>query len=75
MNEASKGKSLVLFRATSLMAAIVLYILSIGPAALLAKGSSRGDRAARIIYAPVIWLHENTFLAEPLEAYVAWWGV
>ena len=28
----------------------------------------------RVVYDPVVWLHGNTFLFEPLESYWLAWG-
>ncbi len=57
----------------ALVGGLVLYVLSIGPAAALVS-----NRAALTIlpkvYAPVIWLHDHTFLEKPLEWYVGLFG-
>jgi hypothetical protein len=54
----------------------LLYVLSIGPAARLMKGSpARFTMQLRAFYYPVIWLHDHTVLKKPLEVYVALWGV
>ncbi len=71
----SKGSSgwLLVF----LFAVPLLYVLSIGPAAVLII-PAQDQRIVRVferIYAPVIWLHDHTLLKEPLEAYVESWGV
>ena len=53
---------------------IVLYVLSIGPAAVIAQRTGGGAwRVFRVVYAPLIWLYENTPLREPLEHYVGFW--
>jgi len=52
--------------------AVVLYFLSIGPAAWLNSKDYLSDQAG-IIYYPIIYLHDNTFLKEPLEWYVELW--
>lgn len=54
---------------------LVLYVLSCGPAAVLTERSRLIKIDTwRIIYAPVVWMHDNTPLKEPLEKYVKWWG-
>jgi len=56
-------------------AALALYVLSVGPAVLLAK--NRGNAAKNTVeqvYAPLVWLHRNTPLRRPLDAYVELWG-
>lgn len=55
--------------------AVLLYVLSVGPAVLLSIKTGDGGRSIRIFYAPVIWLHENTPLKKPIEAYLFLWGV
>jgi hypothetical protein len=59
------------------LVAPLLYVLSIGPVVAIAErtNSTQSLELLKIVYAPVIWLHDHTFLKEPLEAYVALWGV
>ena len=52
----------------------VLYVLSIGPVVALVEATGVGREASKVFYAPVIWLHHNTPLKEPLEAYGELWG-
>ena len=75
MNEASEGKSPVFSWFVLLAVGGILYVLSIGPAALLARPYGAGSDVIRVVYAPVIWLHDHTILARPLEAYVSLWGL
>ena len=51
-----------------------LYVLSIGPVVALVEKTGVGGEEARVFYAPVIWLHDNTPLEKPLEAYAELWG-
>ena len=54
----------------------VLYVLSIGPAVLILEATGPNhelEEAARVFYLPLIWLHENTPLRKPLDAYVEFW--
>jgi hypothetical protein len=51
------------------------YVVSIGPViALVQKSGIPPGEPLRLFYMPVEWLHENTPLAKPLEAYAAAWG-
>jgi len=59
--------------AAVLLLSPLLYVLSIGPAGWLQKrGHLPGDM--RSIYAPVVWLHNNTPLEKPLGWYAELWG-
>ena len=49
----------------------ILYVLSIGPVALLVEKTGVGMEAARTFYWPLIWLHDNTPLEGPLAKYIA----
>jgi hypothetical protein len=53
----------------------ILYVLSVGPAVMLADMTESGELVAvlEVVYCPLEWLHENTPLREPLEAYVDLW--
>jgi hypothetical protein len=57
------------------LAVLLIYVLSIGPVAAIAQRSGSGRTAVRHFYAPIIWLHNNTPLQKPLEAYLGLWGV
>jgi len=58
-----------------LVAMPIVYVLSIGPVGLIAKNHPGETAILRKVYAPVIWLHENTPLRKPLEMYVGLFGV
>lgn len=53
----------------------ILYVLSLGPAVLLADMTESRElvRVLEVVYYPLEWLHANTPLREPLEAYVDLW--
>ena len=53
----------------------VLYVLSVGPAAVIAvrADSHAVYKAIEVFYAPLIWLHDHTFLKHPLEKYTDFW--
>lgn len=53
---------------------VSLYIFSIGPVIAAAQDSSIDAETLRRLYGPVIWLHDETILAGPLEKYGDWWG-
>ena len=52
----------------------LLYVLSVGPVAKMVTINGSSGETVRLIYAPVIWLHDHTLLEKPLESYVAFWG-
>jgi hypothetical protein len=55
---------------------LVLYVLSVGPVAAVCKATGKPPPSElRQFYYPVRWLHDNTSLKEPLEAYAKLWGV
>ncbi len=52
----------------------LLYVLSIGPVVMVAESQGVGQETVRRLYYPVIWLHHNTPLQQPLEWYAMLWG-
>jgi len=73
-NHSPEGSSRVRYLEYAGLALVIplLYVLNIGPAIKYLSGSPFTD-ALEILYAPVIWLHENTLLIEPLEDYAKLW--
>jgi hypothetical protein len=57
-----------------LLAVPILYVLSMGPVVAISEKTGRGGEAVKTFYAPIIWLHNHTILAKPLEWYAALWG-
>jgi len=63
-----------------LFALCLIYVLSLGPAVAVFEWAGAEEahpaaaRAARIIYAPLEYLHGHTPLKEPLDLYAGWWG-
>jgi hypothetical protein len=57
----------------ALLTVPVLYVLSIGPAAMFVEKTGVGVEAVAVVYAPVVWLYQNTPLKKPLEAYMDLW--
>jgi hypothetical protein len=52
----------------------VLYVLSVGPATIIFDDASPEVRyAIQVFYYPLAWLHDNTPLQGPLQAYVEIW--
>ena len=54
----------------------ILYVLSVGPAVMLVETTGTENELGPILevfYFPVVWLHENTPLRGPLDAYVKLW--
>ena len=49
------------------------YVVSIGPVVAVAHQPGTNE-PLKLFYAPVIWLHEHTPLAKPLDAYSDAWG-
>ena len=60
--------------AAGLLLAPILYLFSIGPVARLSEEGYLPRDPVRAFYEPVVWLHHNTPLKEPLEWYGALWG-
>jgi hypothetical protein len=58
-----------------ILAAPLLYILSVGPVAAIWIKFKLPEAPLETFYAPLIWLHGHTPLKEPLEWYVELWGV
>ena len=54
----------------------LLYGFSIGPAIYFTEKfhpSASIEKPLKAFYAPVLWLHEHTFLKQPLESYERFW--
>jgi hypothetical protein len=47
----------------------------LGPVALLCERMGIDPGPIEPLYAPVMWLHDNTPLEQPIEWYVGLWGV
>jgi hypothetical protein len=53
--------------------ALLLYALSLGPFLHICDRMGWGRSAVSVVYAPMVWLYENTSLREPLDWYVSLW--
>jgi len=60
--------------AALVLLALVLYVLSLGPFLLLCDRMGWGRSAVSVVYAPMIWLYDNTPLQGPLDWYVSLWS-
>jgi hypothetical protein len=59
----------------ALAALPLIYGLSIGPTCRVVQRSGANPTVLRQFYAPIVWLHQNTILQKPIEAYLDQWGV
>jgi hypothetical protein len=50
-----------------------LYTLSVGPAFYFVERTGNGVDAMRTVYAPLLWLRNNTPLRTPLDWYFEMW--
>jgi hypothetical protein len=75
MNKESELKSGYRVLVWVFVAGPLLYVLSVGHVAKLTARNGSSVVTVQRIYAPVIWLHNNTAFAKPLEAYMTLWGV
>jgi hypothetical protein len=53
--------------------ALLLYVLSLGPAAVLVERKLMSKAAAETVYVPVLWLMEQTNTDDAVEAYCEAW--
>ena len=54
----------------------ILYVLSIGPAVMFVGITGTEQQLGpvlEVVYYPVLWLHDNTWLRGPLETYIELW--
>lgn len=78
MSKKNKNKShrRVYFVGIAVVIALpLLYVLSIGPAAIIYKKCPKSHHAFLEFYHPVIWLYENTALQRPIGWYAHLWGL
>jgi hypothetical protein len=68
------NETLIIFLTLCLVLPMI-YVLSIAPVAKVMDKLGVSNRPAKVFYAPVIWLHDETPLREPLEWYMEAWGV
>src|SRR5262245_54632419 len=71
--ESSKGRRSWLSVCVALLAFLVLYALSSGPAALIVVKTDTGREVAEVVYAPLILLR-FTPLGKPMDAYMNYWA-
>lgn len=76
MNEEREQKSSVSGWVWVILAVPLVYVLSIGPVAAIAKRSGGPPTAVRQIYKPLEWLYEHhVFFRKPLHEYLKLWGM
>jgi hypothetical protein len=68
--EARARRSYGFWVAAGVALAPMLYVWSVGPAAYLVERTDTGRVVADIAYGPLIWLHRNTPLRKPINAYI-----
>ena len=66
-------RKLLLRVAATLLALLLLYVLSIGPAAYVVVKAHNYSKGALRFYAPLIWAIKGTPLEMPIVEYVGWW--
>lgn len=72
-DEKPKGGSLLLgLTLAAVLLVPCLYAASVGPVVRYWDDAT-GSSSWRIVYAPLGWLHDHTFLRDPLEWYVGLW--
>ncbi|MBI5773769.1 MAG: hypothetical protein HZA89_08510 [Verrucomicrobia bacterium] len=71
--ENSRRKSKGAGFAWGISTALVLYVLSVGPALVLVHKIPSSQPIVDAVYYPVVWLYKNTPLKEPLNAYGGFW--
>jgi hypothetical protein len=54
---------------------LILYVASVGPIVMLSEGTGIGRNVVRVVYTPLVWLHDKTPLRGPLEWYVGLFGI
>ena len=69
----SSGSAALALIVAALLAAPMLYLLSVGPAVWLVNQQYFHESTFESLYAPLVWLHENTLAEKPLEWYVELW--
>ncbi|HWB08999.1 MAG TPA: hypothetical protein VG826_07235 [Pirellulales bacterium] len=51
----------------------IFYVVSVGPAILLANRDPFWETMLEPVYAPLIWLHDGTLFHDPLDWYASFW--
>jgi hypothetical protein len=76
LSSEKKEKSRSLYWTLAVLALLpLLYGLSIGPVAAICHRTGGNVEMVRVVYFPVILLHDQTPLRRPLEWYMRLWGV
>lgn len=75
MREESGGSQTAFIFLLVLLAVIILYVLSVGPAGKLALHKGWPLEPFERLYLPLTWLYENTPLDGPIDWWLDLWGV
>lgn len=59
--------------AMALLVFVVVYVLSVGPVVVLVERWGTGEAVIEVVYRPLGWLHDNTPLRQPVDAYLEFW--
>lgn len=58
---------------TALIASLVLYVLSTGPAVMLRERGLVTQETLRLVYAPIFWLSRFEVVSQSIEWYCKFW--
>lgn len=58
---------------TVVLVLLLLYTLGSGPAFYLVRRTGYNADSIRTVYAPLLWLRDNTLLRTPLDWYFEMW--
>ena len=67
-------RSLLTRMVCTLVALVVLYVLSSGPSGYVWERSMNSRPLLEKFYAPLKWAHQQTPLLDPVSIYVRWWA-
>ena len=70
-DRANRSESTWAFWLAAAPVVLVLYVLGIGPVAWITGPEI--TTVFGVLYAPVVWLHNHTFMQEPLDWYIHLW--
>ncbi len=67
-------RSLLTRMVCTLVALVVLYVLSSGPSGYVWERSMNSRPLLEKFYAPLKWAHQQTPLLDPISVYQKWWA-
>jgi hypothetical protein len=71
--EANRFNRMFYHIATVLVGLPLIYFLSVGPAVVIVVKAPKLRDQVRSIYAPMIWLHDQTRLKDTMDHYLGFW--